>query len=160
MVVRALVAPSRAGALVLALAGTVLALGVPAAHAAGAGPSGADVLTVQYNRQDPYGGNRYGRDREEQDRYGRDRYEQDRYRQDRYEPRRQEQFSGARGGSYQRSCGDVRQSGSTLSAVCGDGRGGRVESSIDLNRCGGSDIANIGGYLRCGNVQGSGGRVR
>ena len=115
----------------------------------------------------PYGGG-YDRDRDRygQDRYDRNRYDRDpggdRYGRDRFDPRRQESYGrggggGGAGGSFQRSCTDVRQYGSTLSAVCGDGRGNRYNSTIDLNRCGGRDVANNGGFLRCGNVQGNGG---
>ena len=139
----------------LALAGTLLAAGPRAAKA---GPQGAELAPVQYYQ--PNGGG-YDRDRS----YGRDRFERDRdgdrYGRERYDPRHQESFGrgggGGAGGSFQRSCTDVRQSGSTLSAVCGDGRGNRYNSTIDLNRCGGQDVANNGGFLRCGNVQGNGG---
>ena len=76
----------------------------------------------------------------------------------RYDGRRNEERrddrGGGPGGSYQRSCRAVRQDGSTLTAVCGNGRGREVESSIDLNRCGRADISNNGGVLQCGGVRG------
>ena len=100
------------------------------------------------------------RRRDDERQYGRDRdYRRDgRYGDDQRRPDRR---SGpARGGSYQASCDSAQQQGNTLVAVCRDGRGGRVQSQLDLQRCGNSDIANINGYLRCGNVQGTGGRVR
>jgi CVNH domain len=158
------------GAVVLsALASALLAIGGSLASAAeGALPQAGSALQVQF-RQDEYGQNpyrqpppgygdpRYGQDPraydDQQDRYGQDRRRQY-YRDDRYS-----QGGSGRGGSYQRSCSDIRQNGSTLSAVCGDGRGRRVESSIDVNRCGRSDIGNSRGILQCGNIRGSGRQV-
>ena len=112
------------------------------------GPRGYDDPRDGYGPGRP----RYG---DQRDQYGQNGYEpgQRRYddRQDRYG-----QQGGGRGGSYQRSCSDIRQEGPVLSAVCGDGRGRRFESSIDVNRCGRSDIGNNGGVLQCGNVRGRG----
>ena len=148
----------------LTLASAVLVVCGSAAGAAGGMP-GQDGSTMQAQyRQDGYG--RYQQDpyaqdprryEEQGDRYGRG-YEDQRggYGQDRgrrYEER------GGRGGSYQQSCGNVQQSGSTLSAVCRDGRGRQVETAIDVNRCGRSDIANNQGVLQCGNVRGNGRRI-
>ena len=48
---------------------------------------------------------------------------------------------------------------SVLTAVCRDGRGGQVESSIDIGRCGRSDIGNQGGALACAGIRGNGRRV-
>ena len=150
----------------LVLASAALVMGGSAAGAAGWAPGqGGPAVQVQY-RQDGYG--RYQQDPNAQDprryedqgdRYGRGNedprggYGQDRGR--RYEDR----GGGGRGGSYQQSCGNVQQDGSTLSAVCRDGRGRQVETSIDLNRCGRSDIANNQGILQCGNVRGNGRRI-
>lgn len=150
----------------LALTGALLAAGAGLRAAEAAGTRDARVVPIQYYQQ-PYGGG-YDRDRDRygRDRYDRDRSEGDRYGRDRYEPRREESYGrggGGRGvgGSFQQTCTDVRQSGSTLTAVCGDGRGNQYRSAIDVNRCGGQDIANVAGFLRCGNVQGNGmGRVR
>ena len=91
---------------------------------------------------------RGGYDRDPRDGYGRD--------ERRYggQPEPAPQGAG-RGGSYQRSCTNVRQQGSTLSAVCDNGRGRPVETSIDVNRCGRMDIGNSRGVLQCGNVRGS-----
>jgi len=63
---------------------------------------------------------------------------------------------GGRAGSYQQSCSEFRQNGSTLSAVCGNGKGRGVETSIDVNRCGRGDIGNSRGVLQCGNNRGHG----
>ncbi len=52
-------------------------------------------------------------------------------------------------GSYQQSCVNISMHGSTLSASCTAGSGGRVYSSLDVNRCGGSNVINSNGYLRC-----------
>lgn len=138
-------------------------------------------------QQNPYDGTRPDRDRRggyDSDRYGRDDertprdgYDRDRrgygrggnerdprqgYGQDdrRYggQPERAPEGAG-RGGSYQQSCTNVRQQGSTLSAVCDNGRGRAVETSIDVNRCGRTDIGNNRGVLQCGNVRGSGREV-
>jgi len=163
--------------LACALASALLASGSSLAGAAGLTPSQAQpALRVQYReapqdqygryRQDQYGSGQrryddqqeqYGSDRrrydDQQDQYGPGRRGRD-DRQDRYG-----QQGGGRGGSYQQSCTDIRQEGSTLLAVCGDGRGNRVESSIDVNRCGRSDIGNNRGYLQCGNIRANGRRV-
>ncbi len=163
------------GAILLhALASVLLVMGGSlAAAAAGAPPQTPPVLQIQY-RPDGYGQDPYrqpppGYDdqRNGQDRYGQGQRgyndQQDRYGQD---PRRQDdrgnrngQGGGGRAGSYQQSCGEIRQNGSTLSAVCGDGRGRRVESSIDVNRCGRGDIGNNRGYLQCGGIRGNGRQV-
>lgn len=144
-----------------ALASALLALSGSVAGAAGPMlPQAQPALHVQY-RQEPY--QQYRPDQYQQDQYQQDQYRRERYgpgqrgyddRQDRYG-----QQGGGRGGSYQRSCGDIQQEGSILSAVCGDGRGGRVESSLDVNRCGRSDISNNGGYLQCRNIRARGRRV-
>jgi len=115
-----------------------------------------------------YGDPRYGREG-----YGREGYGRDGYGRDRYDQRPDERpdrygrgyggggyGGGGRGGSYQQSCGEARQDGSTLTAVCRDGRGGQVQSSLDLNRCGRSDVANNAGFLQCGNVRARGQRVQ
>lgn len=151
---------------VWALASALLALSGSFAGAAGLMlPQARPALPVQY-RQEPY--QQYQQDQYQQDQYRQDQYRQDQYRQDQYgsgqrgyddRQDRYGQQGGGRGGSYQRSCGDIQQQGSVLSAVCGDGRGGRVESSIDLNRCGRSDISNNGGYLQCRNIRARGRRV-
>ena len=101
------------------------------------------------DRRDGYGRDGYGREGDRRDGYGRDRYGRG------YGGG----GGGGRGGSYQQSCGEARQDGSTLTAICGDGRGGRVQSSIDLNRCGRSDVANNAGFLQCGNIRANGRRV-
>ena len=151
----------------------LLTSGSLASAAGGVPPQAVSVLQAQY-RQDGYGQDQYrqpppGYDdqRNGQDRYGQrqrgnndqqDRSGQDRRRQD-DQGDRYGQGSGGRAGSYQQSCSDIRQNGSTLSAVCGDGRGRRVESSIDVNRCGRGDIGNSRGYLQCGNIRGNGRQV-
>lgn len=109
------------------------------------------------DQQDQYGTDRRRYD-DQQDRYGTDRYGSDRRRSDDRQDRYGQQ-GGERGGSYQQSCGDIRRDGSTLSAVCSDGRGSQVESSIDINRCGRLDIGNNRGYLQCGNIRANGRRV-
>lgn len=103
----------------------------------------------------------YERGRRGYRREGRDGYERDPrggYGQDerRYggQPEPAPQGAG-RGGSYQQSCTNVRQQGSTLSAVCDNGRGRAVETSIDVNRCGRADVGNNRGVLQCGNIRGS-----
>jgi len=156
-----------------ALASALLVMSGSLASAAGAVPPQSPALQVQY-RQDGYGQDQYRQPPPGYDdpRNGQDQYrqpprgyndQQDRYRQDR---RRQDdqggrygQGGGGRGGSYQQSCSDIRQNGSTLSAVCGDGRGRRVESSIDVNRCGRGDIGNNRGFLTCGAIRGNGRQV-
>ena len=168
--------------LACALASALLASGGALAGAPGLTPSQAQpALPVQYleapqdqygrYRQDQYGSGQRRYD-DQQEQYGSDRRryddQQDQYRQDQYRQgqrgrdNRQDRYGqqgGGRGGSYQQSCGDIRQEGSTLSAVCGDGRGNRVESSINVNRCGRSDIGNNRGYLQCGNIRANGHRV-
>ena len=99
--------------------------------------------------------NRYGQGQRGYDSQG----ERDRRDQRRPDDRGYGQGGGGRAGSYQQSCGEIRQNGSTLSAVCGDGRGRRVESSIDINRCGRGNIGNNRGFLQCGNIRGSGRQV-
>ena len=156
-----------------ALASALLLTSTSLASAAGeAPPQTAPMLQAQY-RPDGYGQGPYrqpppGYDdqRNGQDRYGQGQRsyndQQDRYGQDRRRPDDRGDRNGQGGGrpgSYQQSCSDIRQNGSTLSAVCGDGRGRRVESSIDVNRCGRGDIGNSRGYLQCGNIRGNGRQV-
>jgi hypothetical protein len=156
-----------------ALASALLVMSGSLASAAGVMPPQSPALQVQYrqdgDRQDQYrqpppgyDDQRNGQDQyrqpprgydDQQDRNGQDRRRQD-DRGDRYG-----QGGGGRGGSYQQSCSDIRQNGSTLSAVCSDGRGRRVESSIDVNRCGRGDIGNSRGFLQCGNIRGNGRQV-
>jgi hypothetical protein len=51
-------------------------------------------------------------------------------------------------GSYQRSCGEIRVYGRTLSAVC-RGLGGRArQTALDISHCVG-DIGNNNGQLQC-----------
>ncbi len=157
-------------ALALAL---LVTSGSLASAAGGAPPQTVPVLQIQY-RQDGYGQDPYRQPPPGYDdqRNGQDRYnqgqrgyddQQDRDRQDQRRPddrgNRYGQGSGGRAGSYQQSCGEIRQSGSTLSAVCSDGRGRRIESSIDVNRCGRGDIGNSRGFLQCGNIRGNGRQV-
>jgi len=157
-----------------ALASALLVMSGSVASAAGAVlPQSRPALQVQYRpdgdgrdqyRQPPPG---YDEPRDGQDQYRQpprgyndqqDRYGQDRRRQD-DQGGRPGQGGGGRGGSYQQSCSDIRQNGSTLSAVCLDGRGRRMESSIDVNRCGRGDIGNSRGFLTCGNIRGNGRQV-
>lgn len=162
---------SKGTILLPALASALLVTSGSLASAAGGSPPQAGpALQVQY-RQDGYGQNpnRQPPPGYDDQRNGQDQYRQpprgygdqpDRYGQDRRRPDdqgdRYGQGGGGRGGSYQQSCSNIRQNGSTLSAVCGDGQGRRVESSIDVNRCGRSDIDNSRGYLQCGNIRGNG----
>ena len=161
-----------------ALASALLVTSGSLASAALAMPPQSPALQVQFRQdgyaQDPYrqpppgyDDPRYGQDQyrqpprgynDQQDRYGQDRYGQDRRRQD-DQGDRYGQGGGGRGGSYQQSCSDIRQNGSTLSAVCLDGKGRRMESSIDVNRCGRADIGNSRGFLTCGNIRGNGRQV-
>ena len=151
-------APVRASLRAGALASTLLALSVPAADAADLASSAGPAARVQY-RQDPYrqpppdsyGQGPYRQGQREYD-DPRDGYGQDGYRDQDRGGRR----GGIRGGSFQRSCGDIQQNGNTLSAVCDDGRGRRFETSINTSRCGSSDIGNQRGILQCGNVRGNG----
>ena len=153
---RKLLPPCKRAARAHALSSALLTLSSSFAAAAGLMPAPTQpALHVQF-QQDRYG--RYPQDQyrpdqrdpdDQHDRYGQDRRGQDRYGQQ----------GGGRGGSYQQSCDDVRQEGSILSAVCGDGRGRRFESSIDVNRCGRSDIGNGRGFLQCGNTRASGRQV-
>ncbi|HEY0204845.1 MAG TPA: CVNH domain-containing protein [Acetobacteraceae bacterium] len=162
------------GAIALhALASALLVTSGSLASAAGAAaPQASPVLQVQY-RQDGYGQDQYRQpppgydDQRGQDPYRQpprgygdqqDRYGQDRRRQD-DQGDRSRQGGDGRAGSYQQSCSGIRQNGSTLTAVCGDGRGRRMETSIDVNRCGRSDIGNSRGFLQCGNIRGSGRQV-
>ncbi len=52
-------------------------------------------------------------------------------------------------GSYQQSCSNISMHGSTLSASCTAASGGRVNSSLNVNRCGGANVINSNGYLQC-----------
>ena len=155
----------RRGTLAAALAVTAFLLGSAAQAAETGTRSTGGVLLAQYGGPPPgYGqgyDNRGGYDgRRGDDRRG---YDDRRGNDDRRgsggDSRYGAQSGYGPGGSYQGSCSEIRQEGGTLVAVCRDGRGGRVQTSIDTNRCGRSDIANVGGYLRCGNVQGNGRRV-
>lgn len=57
-------------------------------------------------------------------------------------------------GSYERSCNSISVSGGRLFATCRDvGRNQRA-SSLDLSRCGRSDIANDNGLLVCAGARG------
>jgi len=155
------------------LASALLVISGSLASAAPAVPPQSPALQVQYRQdgyaQDPYRQPPPGYDdpRNQQDQYRQPprgyNDQQDRYGQDRRRPDdqggRYGQGGGGRAGSYQQSCSDIRQNGSTLSAVCGDGRGRRVESSIDVNRCGRGDIGNNRGVLTCGNIRGNGRQV-
>jgi hypothetical protein len=53
------------------------------------------------------------------------------------------------GGSYLQSCSAVRQSGSTVSAICADRNGVRLRTSIDMNVCSTNRLSNLNGRLRC-----------
>ncbi len=137
-----------------ALAPALLIMSGSLASAAGVVlPQSQPALQVQYRpdgyRQDQYRQPPRGYN-DQQDRYG-----QDRRRQDDQGGRYGQGGGGGRAGSYQQSCSDIRQNGSTLSAVCLDGRGRRTESSIDVNRCGRGDIGNSRGFLTCGNIRGN-----
>ena len=147
-----------------ALAAASMALGGPCAAAAKTWrPLHRWPFRSSTARRLPRGdqGDRYGRDPREG--YGRDQREG--YGGDRREPEgRGDRYgggvaSGGPGGSYQQSCRDVRMQASVLTAVCRDGRGGQVESSIDIGRCGRSDIGNQGGALACAGIRGNGRRV-
>lgn len=165
----------RTAGILLTAAWGVAALGGPQAHAAGRiAPEGGALIQTQFRDEQPrgydeqrrgYDDQRRGYDdqrREDEEQRRREddqrrRYDDQRRGDERrggYEPQRT-----GRGGSYQQSCENIRQQGSVLSAVCGAGRGGHVESSLDLRRCGGTDVGNIGGYLTCGNTRGSGRRI-
>ena len=96
----------------------------------------------------PYQGGQYRNDQ-----YRSDQYRQDAPRQDPYAERGGR--SAVPGGTYQQSCSNIRQEGSTLIAICTGERGRRFETSIDLNRCGRSDIGNNFGTLDCNGVRGS-----
>ena len=58
-------------------------------------------------------------------------------------------------GSYAQSCSGSYVNQGRLYADCRDERGRIRGTSIELNRCTNSDIANINGLLMCGNVRGS-----
>lgn len=58
-------------------------------------------------------------------------------------------------GSYAQSCSGSYVNQGRLYADCRDERGRMRGTSIELNRCSSSDIANINGLLVCGNVRGS-----
>ena len=169
-------APAWALLRVGALASTLLALSGPAAEAADLAPSAGPAVRVQY-QQDPYrqpppDGYEQGPYRQGQrgyddprDGYGQDRYggqgprqydERDRYGDQNRYGQGGGGRSGGRGRSFQQSCGDIQQNGNTLSAVCDNGRGQRVATSINTRRCGRSDIGNQRGILQCGNVRGNG----
>lgn len=123
-----------------------LLLGLAVALAVGTSARAAEPMQIQY-RQDDRG---YRQD---------DRgYRQDEYRdQRRYDDRRGDE--NVPGGSYLRSCGEARREGSTLVAVCRGNRGARFETSIDLSRCGRSEVGNNNGNLQCGQVRGISRRV-
>ncbi|MBV8689673.1 MAG: CVNH domain-containing protein [Candidatus Eremiobacteraeota bacterium] len=53
------------------------------------------------------------------------------------------------GGSYQQSCSNIRVRGNRLTASCTDSSGNSVRTSLNINRCNGSDIANVNGQLTC-----------
>jgi len=61
----------------------------------------------------------------------------------------------APGGSYQGSCYNIHQRGSTLTATCSAANGARITSSTSAF-CRG-DIANSNGYLVCNGYGGGGG---
>src|SRR5215217_6490051 len=52
-------------------------------------------------------------------------------------------------GSYTQSCSNIDMRGSILSAVCRDGRGNSVRTSLDTRDCRGRDIVNVNGQLNC-----------
>ena len=149
----------------------VLPPGLASAQTAGAR---LGVESIQYrqdpdgDRREPYGDRRepYG-DRREPYRDQREPYGDRREPYgDRREPgRERRESSGDRGGqsgaggSFQQSCRDVRQQGSTLTAVCRDGRGRLSETAIDISRCGRSDIGNRNGTLACGGNLGNSRRI-
>ena len=136
-------------ALALVLGSLALSHGAPAAEA----PS-ASVLQIQYRDDRGYdrgydrGGDR-GYDR------GYDRGNDRGYDRGGYGGG----GGGAPGGTYLRSCGDARREGSTLVAVCRGDRGRRFETSLDLSRCGRSDIGNNGGTLECAGTRGRSRRI-
>lgn len=120
--------------------GHKLILGLALAMAFGTCANASEAVQVQY-RQDDRG------------------YRQDDYRdQRRYDDRRRDD-DNVPGGSYLRSCGDARREGSTLIAVCRGARGARFETSIDLARCGRSEIGNNNGTLQCGQARGGSRRI-
>ena len=57
-------------------------------------------------------------------------------------------------GSYQNTCTNISQNGSTLIARC-QGPGGLYDTTLDLDRCGNIGVANNRGRLACGNQRGS-----
>ncbi|WP_297801713.1 beta/gamma crystallin-related protein [uncultured Brevundimonas sp.] len=57
-------------------------------------------------------------------------------------------------GSYTRSCEDMRMNGGRLYAVCRDMRGQMRASTLEISRCGRSDVVNRDGLLMCGNIAG------
>jgi hypothetical protein len=60
-------------------------------------------------------------------------------------------------GSYLQSCRNISKQGHFLSATCTPPRGGPLNSSLDLRRCGrGALVANNNGYLNCGASGGAG----
>lgn len=151
----------RTGGLALATAWGVVVFAGSTAYAVGrTAPEGGTVIEAQFRDDQPrgYDDQRRGYDSQRRGDDDRRRGNEDQRRGDErrggYEPQR-----GGRGGSYQQSCDNIRQQGSVLTAVCGAGRDRHVESSLDLSRCGGGDIGNIGGYLTCGNNRGNGRRI-
>lgn len=76
-----------------------------------------------------------------------------------YDDRRGGGGGGAPGGTYMQSCGSVRMEGSTLVAVCKGNRNSRFETSLDVSRCGRSDIGNDYGTLQCSGARGRSRRV-
>jgi hypothetical protein len=58
-------------------------------------------------------------------------------------------------GSFAQSCSGAYTNQGRLYADCRDERGRVRGTSIELNRCSDSDIANINGLLVCGNVRGA-----
>lgn len=146
-------------ALVLAVGGLSLGAGGVSAQGWQGPQSLMELLPTQFQ------GSQYRDDRPRDERYRDDRARDERYRDDRgreergREDRRYNERGGGRGGSYQQSCSNAQQSGSVLTAICNDGRGRKVQTSIDVEACGRSDIGNIQGTLQCGSVRGSSRRV-
>ena len=116
---------------------------------------GTGVASAQF-WQEPNNEIGYQKAQYQSPQYRDNQYREYRGREDR---QRYDERGGGRGGSYQRTCSDAQQSGSILTAVCGDGRGRQVETSIDVNLCGRSDIANSRGVLQCRGIRGSGRRM-
>ena len=53
-------------------------------------------------------------------------------------------------GSYSGTCQDVRSNGAVLEARCRTASGDWQRTSLDYRTCGGGDIVNSNGHLRCG----------